>query len=84
MARSFVMILQERDLNISEITKEKSKMKSTDILHKIKYLLEHADDVEDLESVKVDYLLSADPNDEKSMLAVETPTGKFKITIEEI
>lgn len=60
-------------------------MKSTNFLHKIKYLLEHAaDDVEDLEGAKVDYLLSADPNDKKSMLAVETATGKFMITIEEI
>lgn len=59
-------------------------MKSTNLLHKIKYLLEHADDVEDLENAQVDYLLSADPDDKKSMLAVETATGKFTITIEEI
>ena len=59
-------------------------MKSTDLLHKIKHLLERADDVEDLESAKVDYPLPADRNDERSMLAVETAAGKFKITIEEI
>ena len=59
-------------------------MKSDNLLHKIKYLLEHANDVEDLENAKVDYLLPADRNDEKSMLAVEIPTGKFKITIEKI
>lgn len=59
-------------------------MESDNLLHKIKYLIENADDVEDLENVKVDYLLSADRNDEKSMLAVEMPTGKFKITVEEI
>lgn len=59
-------------------------MKSINLLHKIKYLLERADDVEDLEDAEVDYLLSADRNDEKSMLAVKTETGKFKITVEEI
>lgn len=73
-----------RDLNLIETTEQKSKMKSTNLLHKIKYLLEHADDVEDLENAQVDYLLSADPDDKKSMLAVETTTRKFTITIEEI
>lgn len=72
------------DLNLIETTEQKSKMKSTNLLHKIKYLLEHADDAEDLENAQVDYLLSADPDDKKSMLAVETATGKFTITIEEI
>lgn len=62
----------------------KIKMESTKLLHKIKYLLEHADDIEDLENIKVDYLLSANPSDEKSMLAVEMPAGKFMITVEEI